>query len=60
MPSLSVKKRSVPSLYGADFLGAEWVPSLQGAEFVRLRGAEVAAAEFARCLSVRYSHAFTL
>ena len=51
MPSLLDQNRPVPSLFGADFLSAEWVricevPSLQSAEF--------AGAEFARCRSVQY------
>ena len=37
VPSLLVKKRLLPSLYGADILGAEWVPSVQGAKFARCR-----------------------
>ena len=46
VPSLLDQNRPVPSLFGADILGAEWVPSLRGDEF--------AGAEFARCRSVRY------
>ena len=52
MPSLLVNKRPVQSLYGADILGAEWMPRLQDAEFA---GAEFTGAEFGRCQGVRYS-----
>ena len=51
MPSLLDQNRPVPSLFGANILGAEWVPSLRGAEFAKC---EFAGAEFARCRSVRY------
>ncbi len=43
------QKRPVPSLYGADILNAEWVPSLQGAEFARCRVCGCRVCEVPKC-----------